>query len=61
MSAYDLDKLIEGKFHIQENIKALEAAVEAEKQKLKEYDRHIEDARKILEQHGVGDDGQPKA
>ena len=57
---YDLDKLIEGKRCILDNIKAFEEALVAEKQKLEEYDRHIKDAQEILKQHGVDGNGQEK-
>ena len=51
---YDLDKLIEGKSFIKENIKNLEAALEVEREKLVDYEKHIEDAQEILKLHGKG-------
>ena len=49
---YDYDTLIRGRESVVVNIDALQTAVDAEREKLQEYDKQIAKAEAILELHG---------
>ncbi len=54
---YNIDALRSGLQSIDNNIKALEAALNAERKKREEYLGHIAKAQAILDLHGVTEDG----
>ena len=56
---YDVETLKRGLETIRDNIVAIEAALQSEREKEREYERLLADARAILTLHGVGDDGRP--
>jgi hypothetical protein len=49
---YDYDTLISGRESIVANIEAIEIALNAEREKLNEYNKQIAKAEAILEMHG---------
>jgi len=60
MGIYNVEALKNGLKSIDNNIRALEAAIEAEHKKRDEYLEHIARALEILDKHGVDEDGRPK-
>ena len=60
MTTYNVEDLKNGLRSVEDNIHALEAAIEAQKKKRDEYLEHISRALKILDQHGVDADGRTK-
>lgn len=56
---YDVDALLNGLNSIEENIRALEEALQKEREKKAEYEAHLAKARAVLKLHKVGDDGRP--
>ena len=56
-NVYDLEVLRRGLASIEANIKALEEGLAKEREKLREYEKHIAAAEAILAAHGVKLDG----
>ena len=54
---YDLDVLRRGLASIEANIKVLEEGLAKERERLRDYERHIAAAEAILAAHGVKPDG----
>jgi hypothetical protein len=61
MSVYDLDSLRRGLISIEDNIRALEEALDLEREKKINYEREIIAAEAILNLHrrGMNSDGGP--
>ena len=57
---YDIDALRNGLKSVDKNIRALEAALAAQREKREEYLEHISRAQAILDLHGVDEDGRKK-
>ncbi len=55
---YDIDALRKGLRSVDENIRALEVALAAQREKREEYLEHITRAKAILDLHGVDEDGR---
>ena len=57
---YNVEDLKNGLRSVEENIRALETALETEKKKREDYLDHIGKALEVLDKHGVNEDGRPK-
>lgn len=58
-AVYDVDALQRGLVSVQENIRAIQQGLDAERDKERDYLEQLARARTLLEMHGVDENGRP--